>query len=136
MEIWSWKAIGASVLSIIVAAIGGWDILAQALIACIALDVVAGLIRAFCESRLNSTIMRKGLWRKAAYFVAVLLSVWLDKALFHEAPAARTLVISYLIISESLSILEHLSLMGVPLPQELKTALLKLRDKQEKRADE
>lgn len=122
-------------LGLITAALGGWDVLAQALIACIVLDVVAGLIRAFSESRLNSTVMRKGLWRKAGYFVAVLLSVMLDRAIFHEAPAARTLVISYLIVNESLSILEHLSLMGVPLPQELRDALLKLRDKKELRDD-
>ncbi|GIV18841.1 MAG: holin [Armatimonadota bacterium] len=130
MQSWTWKSIAASVIAMFTAALGGWDALAQAMIACIALDVVAGLIRAGAECKLNSSVMRKGLYRKGAYFVAVLLAVLLDRSLFHAAPACRTLVISYIIVNESLSILEHLAALGVPIPEQVKDMLLKIREKQ------
>lgn len=117
-------------ISLIAAGLGGWDVLAQVMLGTITLDIVAGLLRAWYERRLNSGVMRKGIFRKCGYFVAVLLAVLLDRSIFHAAPAFRTMVMSYVVINESLSILEHLSLMGVPLPNELKTALLKLRDKE------
>lgn len=123
------KGMLSSALALLAYALGGWDILAQAMVAAIALDVLAGVLRAGYEKRLNSSCMRKGLFRKAGYFLAVLLAVLLDRSLFHSAPAARTLVISYIIVNESLSVLEHLAVLGVPLPRQLRDSLLKLRDR-------
>jgi toxin secretion/phage lysis holin len=106
---------------------GGWDALAQALALLMGLDVAGGLIQAFYEKRLNSSIMRKGLIRKTGYFAAIALAVLVDRALFQSAPAFRTLVLSYLCVNEALSVLEHLAAIGVPLPAQLKRALEKLR---------
>ena len=108
-------------------AIGGWDVLAQALALLIGLDVAGGLMQAFYERKLNSSIMRKGLIRKTGYFAAIALAVLMDRALFQSAPAFRTLVLSYLCVNEALSVLEHLAAIGVPLPAQLKHALEKLR---------
>jgi toxin secretion/phage lysis holin len=108
-------------------AIGGWDVLAQALALLIGLDVAGGLMQAFYEKRLNSSIMRKGLIRKSGYFAAIALAVLVDRALFQSAPAFRTLVLSYLCVNEALSVIEHLAAVGVPLPAQLKRALEKLR---------
>jgi toxin secretion/phage lysis holin len=107
--------------------VGGWDVLAQALALLMGLDVAGGLIQAFYEKRLNSSIMRKGLIRKTGYFAAIALAVLVDRALFQSAPAFRTLVLSYLCVNEALSVLEHLAAIGVPLPEQLKRALEKLR---------
>lgn len=131
MQSWTYKSLAASVIAVFTASLGGWDVLAQGMIACIALDVIAGLIRAGAECKLNSSVMRKGLYRKGAYFIAVLLGVLLDRSLFHAAPACRTLVISYIIVNESLSILEHLSMLGVPIPEQMKEMLLKLRERKQ-----
>jgi toxin secretion/phage lysis holin len=106
---------------------GGWDALAQALVLLIGLDVLGGLVQAFYERNLNSSIMRKGLIRKTGYFAAIALAVLMDRALFQSAPAFRTLVLSYLCVNEALSVLEHLAAIGVPLPAQLKRALEKLR---------
>jgi toxin secretion/phage lysis holin len=106
---------------------GGWDALAQALVLLIGLDVLGGLVQAFYERNLNSSIMRKGLIRKTGYFAAIALAVLVDRALFQSAPAFRTLVLSYLCVNEALSVLEHLAAIGVPLPAQLKHALEKLR---------
>lgn len=136
MEQLSWKAIFASCLAVLASLLGGWDMLAQAMLAAIALDVAAGLLRAGYEKRLNSSCMRKGLFRKAGYFLAVLLAVLLDNSLFNHSPAVRTLTVSYIIINESLSILEHLGAMGVPLPAELKEMLMKLRNREQEKRDD
>jgi toxin secretion/phage lysis holin len=124
---WEAKTIVASIASFIIFIIGGWDVLAQALVLLIALDVAGGLAQAFYEKRLNSSIMRKGLIRKTGYFAAIALAVLVDRALFQAQPAFRTLVLSYLCVSEALSVLEHLAAIGVPLPAQLKRALEKLR---------
>jgi toxin secretion/phage lysis holin len=118
----------AALASLFCALIGGWDVLAQALVLLIGLDVLGGLAQAFYEKRLNSSIMRKGLIRKTGYFAAIALAVLMDRALFQSAPAFRTLVLSYLCVNEALSVLEHLAAIGVPLPPQLKHALEKLRD--------
>ena len=124
---WQYKSLLAALASLVCALIGGWDVLAQALVLLIGLDVAGGLAQAFYERNLNSSIMRKGLIRKTGYFAAIVLAVLVDRALFQSAPAFRTLVLSYLCVNEALSILEHLAAVGVPLPAQLKHALEKLR---------
>jgi toxin secretion/phage lysis holin len=124
---WQLKLVISALASLFCLAIGGWDVLAQALVALIALDVVGGLIQALYQKRLNSSIMRKGLIRKSGYFAAIALAVLVDHALFQAQPAFRTLVLSYLCVNEALSVLEHLAAIGVPLPAQLKHALEKLR---------
>jgi len=124
---WQYKSLLASAGAFLVWLFGGWDALAQALALLMGLDVAGGLIQAFYEKRLNSSIMRKGLIRKTGYFAAIALAVLVDRALFQSAPAFRTLVLSYLCVNEALSVLEHLAAIGVPLPAQLKHALEKLR---------
>jgi toxin secretion/phage lysis holin len=124
---WQYKSMLAALASLFCWAIGGWDVLAQALVLLIGLDVVAGLARAFVERRLNSSVMRRGLTRKSCYFIAIVLAVLVDRSVLHGAPAMRTLVISYLCVNEALSVAEHLSAVGVPLPIPLKRALEKVR---------
>ena len=124
---WQLKSALAALASLFCWLLGGWDVLAQALVLLIALDVAGGLAQAFYERKLNSSIMRRGLLRKTGYFAAIALAVLVDRALFQSAPAFRTLVLSYLCVNEALSVIEHLAAVGVPLPAQLKRALEKLR---------
>jgi toxin secretion/phage lysis holin len=124
---WQVKSALAALASLVCWAIGGWDVLAQALVLLIALDVLGGLVQAFYERKLNSSVMRRGLLRKTGYFAAIALAVLVDRTLFQSAPAFRTLVLSYLCINEALSVVEHLAAVGVPLPEQLKRALERAR---------
>ena len=124
---WQVKSALAALASVVCWLIGGWDVLAQALVLLMGLDVLGGLIQAFYERKLNSSIMRKGIIRKTGYFAAIALAVLIDRALFQSAPAFRTLVLSYLCVNEALSVLEHLAAIGVPIPAQLRQALEKLR---------
>jgi len=124
---WQIKSALAALASLFCWLLGGWDVLAQVLALLMGLDVAGGLIQAFYEKRLNSSIMRRGLLRKSGYFAAIALAVLVDRALFQAQPAFRTLVLSYLCVNEALSVLEHLAAIGVPLPAQLRRALEKLR---------
>jgi toxin secretion/phage lysis holin len=124
---WQIKSALAALASLFCWAIGGWDVLAQALVVLIGLDVAGGLVQAFYERKLNSSVMRRGLLRKTGYFAAIALAVLVDRALFQAQPAFRTLVLSYLCVNEALSVLEHLAAIGVPLPAQLKRALERVR---------
>lgn len=128
MEHWPSKAIPASALACISWLLGGWDVLIQALLVAMTLDFIGGVVHAYYDGRLNSTKMRRGIIRKTAYFAVVLLAVCLDRTVFASQPVTRTLAISYLIVNESLSILEHAAAMGVPIPKALVEKLERLRE--------
>ena len=78
-------------------------------------DVITGFLQAQINGTKNSSIMRKGLYRKCGE-LGVILLVWVTciaLALPIKYPAA---VAIYVCIMEALSILENLQRMGVPIP--------------------
>lgn len=78
-------------------------------------DVITGFLQAQINGTKNSSIMRKGLYRKCGE-LGVILLVWVTciaLALPVKYPAA---VAIYVCIMEALSILENLQRMGVPIP--------------------
>lgn len=105
---------------------GGWDTILQALIALVAIDFVSGVLAAFYEKKLNSETGQKGIIKKVCIFLMVAMAQVLDSSSGLEAPYMRTAVIMFFIANESLSALENMGRMGVPLPEALKAALEKL----------
>ncbi|MEG1857490.1 MAG: phage holin family protein, partial [Pseudoflavonifractor sp.] len=116
-------AVLAAVGSVATGALGGWDAALQTLLVFMATDCVTGLVVAgvFKRSgkseggRLDSRAGFKGLCKKGAELVLVLVAVRLD-ILLGGAQYARMAVILFFIGNEGLSILENLGLMGVPYP--------------------
>lgn len=116
--------------SLLANALGGWDAGIQTLLWLMAADyltgmVVAGVFRRSGKSEsgaLDSRAGFKGLCRKGAMLLAVLVAVRLD-ALAGEGQYARTAVVLFFAGNEGLSILENLGLMGVPYPPFLRQAL-------------
>lgn len=125
----------ALVGSAIVGALGGWDSALQTLVFCIGLDYLSGMVVAGVFKRsdksgdgaLDSRAGFKGLCKKGAELVLVLVGVRLDRLLGGDW--ARNAVILFLIGNEGLSILENLGLMGVPYPAFLQDALEVLRER-------
>ena len=120
-------------------ALGGWDSALMALVVFIVLDyatglVVAGVFKASPKSAsgaLESRAGLKGLFRKAAILLCVLVAEMLDRVL--GADYVRTTVCIFFIANESLSVLENFGLMGLPYPQFLKNMLDALKEKSSKR---
>ena len=78
-------------------------------------DVITGFLQAQINGTKNSSVMRKGLYRKCGE-LGVILLVWVTciaLALPVKYPAA---VAIYVCVMEGLSIMENLQRMGVPIP--------------------
>lgn len=142
MKTWlDWiKVALAAVGGFIVAALGGWDALLEVLIALVVLDYVTGVMEAYQNKTLNSSVGLRGIFKKAGYFIAVIAAVELDKILVQaaggsgwldtiaQALPARSVMIMFLVANEGLSLFEHLAALGVPIPRFILDALEKLKE--------
>lgn len=124
----------ATVGTLIVHALGGWDIGLETLLIFMAIDYLTGLLVAGLfhhspkseDGRLSSKAGFRGLCKKGAILLMVLLGNQLD-LLFGEH-WARSMVLFFFVANEGLSILENLGVMGVPFPKAMQQALTLLQD--------
>lgn len=108
--------------------LNGWDKGIKVLAILMILDVVTGLIKAFCNKTLNSTIGRKGISAKFMIPVIVAVAHVLDLTLNMEGHLFRTMATLFYIAVEGISILENAGQMGLPLPKGLKGRLEQLKE--------
>ena len=128
-------AITGILLAFIDKFLGGFDLILYTLVIFMAIDYITGLIVAgvFKNSKktqngaLESKAGFKGIVKKAMMLVIVLISYHLD--MLAETTVIRTAVIYALIFNESISIIENIGLMGVPIPDALRKAIEMLKDK-------
>lgn len=112
----------------IATALGGWDVLLETLVWFMILDYVTGLIVAgvFHNSgktetgALESRASLKGLFRKGGVLVVVTVAVHLDTVIGTEF--VRNAVLITFIVSEGISIMENVGLMGVTYPEAIRKA--------------
>lgn len=116
---------------------GGFDTPVLALVICMGVDYVTGLIVAgvfhsspkTCGGGLDSQVGWKGLARK---FVTLLMVVVANLAdILLQLHYIRDAVIAAFCANECISILENAGLMGIRIPKVLKAALEKLGEKGE-----
>ena len=116
----------ADVGTVLLFLFGDWDIALQCLLIAIAIDYISGLIKAYNTKTLDSKVGFKGILKKVGILCIVALSVVVDR-ITGESGAIRTLVIYYFVANEGLSVLENLSIAGLPIPQSIKKALQVLK---------
>lgn len=112
--------------TVLVYMFGGFDVALQCLLIAIVIDYISGLIKAYVTKTLDSKVGFKGILKKVGILCIVCLAVLLDR-ITGESGAIRTLVIYYFVANEGLSILENLSIAGLPIPQSIKKALQALK---------
>ncbi len=108
---------------------GGWDMALTTLAIFMGIDYLTGLIVAgvFKKSgksengALESRAGWKGLCRKGATLLVVLVAVRLDMAM-GTTILKDTVVIAYM-VNEALSIIENAGLMGLPIPKIIRKAI-------------
>lgn len=127
----AFSAIGAA----LGAFIGGLDGFIIALIVCVSADYITGVVAAYINKELSSTVGFKGLLKKILIFIIVAVAHTIDKYVIGAGTALRTAVVCYYISNEGLSLLENTGRIGVPLPQALKDALEQLNGKGEKKTE-
>ena len=117
-------------------ALGGWDTALQTLVILMAIDYITGILIAAVWQRssksktgaLESRAGFKGLVRKGLILLVVLIGVQLDAILGLQA-FCRTAIVLFFCGNEGLSIVENLGIMGLPLPDFVKTKFEQLKTK-------
>ncbi|MCK8826419.1 phage holin family protein [Natroniella acetigena] len=110
--------------------LGGWDSTIKILVAFVAMDYISGIIVAFCRNELESGVGRIGILKKVGIFAAVAVSNLVDGILANPDPILRTTTIMFYLGNEGISILENLARAGVDIPEPLRKALAKIKDKE------
>ncbi|WLF70903.1 phage holin family protein [Clostridium septicum] len=111
---------------------GTWDIALISLIAFMILDYVTGVLRAYVNKDVSSSVGLKGIARKAVIFIVLIVSVILDRLLNTGTWVFRTLICYFYIANEGISLLENCAGLGLPIPEKLKDALVQLKDGEKK----
>lgn len=121
---------GAAAAGGIAGAFGGWDTLLCVLMAMMAADYLSGLVVAAMGRSLktvygglSSQVGAVGLAKKGLMLLVVLVAAMLDRAMGADHAVCRDAVCWFYIANEGLSLLENLSLAGVPFPEKLKELL-------------
>lgn len=120
----------AAVGGAIAGAFGGWDKLLMVLAAMMVIDYVSGLLVAIMgKSRkteyggLSSKVGAIGLAKKGLMMLVVLVAALLDRAMGAQTAVLRDAACWFYIANEGISLLENLSLAGVPFPKKIKEML-------------
>lgn len=90
------------------------------------LDVIAGILKAVADKRLNSTTSYIGMSKKAMMFVVIGVVEVLQP--FLTIPITQMVTMFY-VLTEAISIIEQAASIGLPLPQGLLDALAKVDPK-------
>lgn len=91
-------------------------------------DILTGLLQAGINNCYNSSVMRKGLYRKLGEIACVILAYVVSVAI--SLPINITAFVSiYIVVMEFISVLENLSAAGVPFPIWILRKLKKAADK-------
>lgn len=115
---------------------GGWDTALVTLVWFMAIDYITGMLVAgvFHKSPktlgggLESRAGWKGLIRKGVTLLVVLVATRLDMLIGDKSFIRDAVVIAF-IVNETMSIIENLGLMGIPVPKVLTRAIEVLKEK-------
>ena len=107
---------------------GSLDGLIKMLIALCFIDYCTGFISAYIQNRLSSAVGFTGIARKVTMFTLVGIAHVIDRELLGQTALLRDAVIFFYLANEGLSVLENAVVIGIPIPEVLKTKLLQLKD--------
>ena len=93
-----------------------------------AFDFLTGLMNGVKTNTVNSKRASQGIAKKVGFYVIVCVAVLIDRAVGANG-SIRALVIWFYISTESISIIENISKLGVPMPKKLIKILEQLKDK-------
>lgn len=113
------------------AVLGGWDGFLYALIAFVVIDYLTGVLVAILNHKLSSSVGFHGIVKKVVIFFLVAVAHIIDAYIIQNGSVIRTAVIFFYLSNEGISILENVSLLGLPVPQKLKDVLEQLKDHEE-----
>jgi toxin secretion/phage lysis holin len=121
-ETWQFKLL----ISTILALFSPFKITLAALLMLIFVDNITGTIYALSINKFSSAGLRRGLKKLIIYSICILVVRLAEIGIkpFFETIYLTNSIIAYLILTEALSSLENLTLLGVALPTKLKSFIL------------
>ena len=125
----AFSLVGTAVVNLL----GGWDGFIYVLILCMGLDWLTGSLSGAKKGKLSATIAFTGATKKLTILAVVALAVGLDQVM-GTGGSIRMLAILFYIGTEGISILENVVDLNVPIPEKLKSILLKLQEEEKKEA--
>ena len=125
------------VVAVAIGAAAGWlwgevNGVLIALLICVVVDYITGVIVAIQRRELNSAVGFSGLAKKALILILVMLANVVDVFITKTPGVVRTAVCFFYIANEGISIFENCGKLGVPIPKTLVRVFEQLKD----RADE
>lgn len=124
------KTVGAAITGLASCVFGGFDALIVALIVCMVIDYLTGILAALYRGTLNSKTGFKGIFKKVAILSVVAVSYVVGHAVGHDS--VRDMVIGFYIVNEAISILENARRMDVPQSEKFKSVLEQLQNSKER----
>ncbi len=111
--------------------LGGFDGFLYALLAFVVIDYITGIMVAIINKELSSAVGFKGIFKKVLIFFLVGVAHILDTQIIGDGSVLRTAVIFFYLSNEGVSILENVTLIGLPVPEKLKAVLEQLREEKD-----
>ena len=102
----TWIKLAAGVITGLLSYLfGGLDMLFTALLVCIAVDYITGVLAALYEKRLNSEVGFRGILKKVVILLIVVLAHMIENAA--GITGIRDIVIGFYIANEGISVLDE-----------------------------
>lgn len=109
--------------------LGGVDGFLYALLVFVVVDYLTGLMAAYIQKKISSKVGFRGICRKVAIFCLVGIAHILDAQVIKTGSVLRTAIVFFYLSNEGVSILENITVIGLPVPQKLKDVLEQIREK-------
>ena len=110
---------------------GDINVLVVTVLSFIVIDYITGILVAISEHKLNSAIGFKGIAKKCWILIMIGVGNLLDNALNLNG-VMKTLVCTFYIANEGISILENGCKLGIPIPNKIVKVLKTLKEKADK----
>lgn len=107
---------------------GGWSAMLQVLLVLVVADYVTGFAASAMEGRLSSAVGAKGIVKKVGIFALVAIGHMIDTAI-GDGHMVRDAAIWFYVANETLSIIENMGRIGVPIPPVIQQAVAVLQGK-------
>ena len=114
---------------------GDINVLVITALSFIVIDYITGVLVAISKHKLNSAIGFKGIAKKCWILIMIGVGNLLDNALNLNG-VIKTLVCTFYIANEGISILENGGKLGIPIPQKVLRVLKTLKERADKEEEE
>lgn len=139
-EVWSVILRYAGVVCAGIGAALGWlygplTPIMYALLGVVIIDYITGVLKAFKNKCLSSSVGFNGILKKICIFLIVAVAALVDRAVPATNSAVQTAAELFYICNEGLSVLENAAGLGIALPESLRKALAQLGEKDKEEAE-